>query len=121
MNELNKYIKTVKRVEFVMTDACTSSCKHCSEGYLQGKNRLNADIAANALDELSEYSEIDSIMTFGGEPLLCPEGLSKIHTVAKQHSIRKRQLITNGYFTKSMKRIEEVAALLEESGVNDIL
>ncbi|BCN29087.1 radical SAM protein [Anaeromicropila herbilytica] len=121
MQNLNQYIKKIDRVEYVITDACTSRCKHCSEGDLKGKHRLDADIAANALIELAQYYEIHSIMTFGGEALLFPEKVAKIHTVARQCKIEQRQLITNGCFSKDMKRIEEVACMLEESGVNDIL
>ncbi|MBE5967887.1 MAG: radical SAM protein [Lachnospiraceae bacterium] len=121
MINLNKYIQSINRVEFVMTDACTSRCKHCSEGYLQGKNRLRADVAVRALTEMTKYYEINSIMTFGGEPLLCSEEVAKIHTAASQCDIKQRQIITNGCFSRDKKRITEVARLLEESGVNDIL
>ena len=39
-------------------------------------------------------------MTFGGEPLLYPETVCKIHSAAKEMNIPKRELITNGYFSK---------------------
>ena len=60
-------------------------------------------------------------MTFGGEPLLCPETVCAIHKAAKEMNIPKRQLITNGYFSKDTEKIRLVAKELIESGVNEIL
>jgi hypothetical protein len=60
-------------------------------------------------------------MTFGGEPLLYADEVCKIHKAARDTGINARQLITNGFFTKDEKRIDEVAKNLCESGVNDVL
>lgn len=119
--ELNKYIKELNRVEFVITDACTGRCKHCSEGKLLGRNKLDGIKASKSLKELTKYFDIKSIMTFGGEALLYPEEVCKIHKVAKDAGIKQRQLITNGCFSRDKNRINEVTRMLEEKGVNDIL
>lgn len=29
---MNKYLKNLNKIEFVVTNACTGRCKHCSEG-----------------------------------------------------------------------------------------
>ena len=29
---MNPYIKNLKKIEFIVTMACTGKCKHCSEG-----------------------------------------------------------------------------------------
>ena len=29
---MNKYLKNLEKIEFVVTYACTGRCKHCSEG-----------------------------------------------------------------------------------------
>lgn len=29
---MNKYLRNLNRIEFVITWACTGKCKHCSEG-----------------------------------------------------------------------------------------
>ena len=60
-------------------------------------------------------------MTFGGEPLLFTETVCEIHKAATEMNIPKRQLITNGYFTKDKKKISLAAKKLKESGVNEIL
>jgi hypothetical protein len=60
-------------------------------------------------------------MTFGGEPLLYPDTVCRIHTVARDCGVPAMQLITNGFFSNDEKRIDEVAQSLCLSGINDIL
>ena len=60
-------------------------------------------------------------MTFGGEPLLYPDAVYAIMRAAKSANVPKRQLITNGYFTKPPHRMQEVARELAACGVNDLL
>ena len=56
----------------------------------------------------------------GGECMLYPEAVYAVMEVAKELNIRKRQVITNGYFSKDATKIAEVAAHLAECGVNDL-
>jgi hypothetical protein len=65
--------------------------------------------------------DIKSLMTFGGEPLLHPEEVYKIHSAARDAGIANRQLITNGFFSRDDDKIKCVAKALSENGVNDIL
>jgi MoaA/NifB/PqqE/SkfB family radical SAM enzyme len=60
-------------------------------------------------------------MTFGGEPLLYADTVCAIHKIAKDVGIPKRQVITNGYFSKDVKKVAAVAKSLKESGVNSLL
>jgi hypothetical protein len=60
-------------------------------------------------------------MTFGGEPLLYPETVCIIQRTAAELGIGRRQVITNGYFSRKRERIEEAARNLAQSGVNDLL
>jgi len=117
---MNRYIN-LNRIEFVITDACSGRCKHCSNGERSGNDGVDADAAVNAVKRLAERFAIKSVMTFGGEPLLFVDVVCKIHAAARDCGIPKRQLITNGFFTKDERRIDEVAQALYESGVNDIL
>ena len=117
---MNRYIK-LNRIEFVVTDACSGRCKHCSNGERSGSEGVDANSAVNAVKRLSERYAVDSVMTFGGEPLLFADTVCKIHAAARDCGIPKRQLITNGFFTKDERRIDEVAQALCASGVNDIL
>ncbi|MDR2547527.1 MAG: radical SAM protein [Lachnospiraceae bacterium] len=116
---MNRYIK-LNRIEFVITDACSGKCKHCSNGERSGNDGVDADAAVNAVKRLAERFAIESLMTFGGEPLLFADTVYKIHAAACDCSIPKRDLITNGFFTKDERRINEVAQTLVTSGVNDI-
>ncbi|MCR5755419.1 MAG: radical SAM protein [Acetatifactor sp.] len=112
----------LNRIEFVVTLACTGSCKHCSEGEHTGcGGHIDADVATESIEKVCANYKIESLMTFGGEPLLYPEVVCKIHKTAKRMGISQRDLITNGFFSKDKKRIEEVVKALEESGVCKLL
>ena len=118
----NPYLKNLNRIEFVMTYACTGKCKHCSEGgHAESGEHIDGKAAATAVKEIAGQYAIQSVMTFGGEPLLYPEDVCEIHAAAREAGIGKRQLITNGYFSKDENRSVEVARMLADSGVNDIL
>ncbi len=57
----------------------------------------------------------------GGEPLLYPEDVCKIHAAARDAEIAERQIITNGFFSHDTAQIRHVATALMESGVNNLL
>jgi len=112
----------LNRIEFVITDACSGRCKHCSNAERLDKNgSVDADAAVIAVKKLAKRFAIDSIMTFGGEPLLFADTVCKIHAAARDCGISKRQLITNGFFSKDNQKIDDVAKALCVSGVNDVL
>ena len=105
-----------------MTLACTGRCKHCQNGDpVNTKEHIDADAAVKAIREVCENYKIKTVMTFGGEPLLYPETVCTIHKAATELGIAKRQIITNGYFSKDKEKIKKVAFDLKESGVNDLL
>ena len=119
---MNKYVKHLNRIEFLVTLACTGHCKHCSEGDHAGfTEHLDGECAAKAVEEICRVYKIDSLMVFGGEPLLYPEDVCKIFEAGKKAGIGRRDLITNGYFSNDEKRIQEVAEQLAESGLNRLL
>ena len=60
-------------------------------------------------------------MTFGGEPLLYPETIYEIHKTAASLGVAKRQVITNGFFSKDRGKIKTVSLSLADSGVNALL
>lgn len=114
------YLKNLNRIEFVVTMACSGRCKHCSQGSHISNDHIDADIAEQAIYDICSQYKIDSLMTFGGEPLLYPEVVCRIHSAARKMNIPKRELITNGYFSKDKNRIKEVAHMLAESGARSI-
>ncbi len=119
---MNPYMD-INRIEFFITNACTSRCKHCSVGNSLNKNNtcIDADRASSVISELAQQYAIKSVMTFGGEPLLAADTVCKIHKTSTENKIPCRQVITNGYFTKDLQRISEVARDLKKSGVNSLL
>ena len=119
---MNPYLKNLNKIEFVVTYACTGRCKHCSEGdHTFCGERIDPQIAADAVRKIGLEYDIKTVMTFGGEPLLYTDAVYEIMTAAKELSIPKRQVITNGYFAKNADQIREVAVRLAECGVNDLL
>ena len=119
---MNQYLKNLSKIEFVVTYACTGRCKHCSEGeHTSCGERINPQIAADAVRKIAAEYDIKTVMTFGGEPLLYTDAVYAIMTAAKELNISKRQVITNGYFSKNADKIREVAERLAECDVNDLL
>ena len=119
---MNQYLKNLSKIEFVVTYACTGRCKHCSEGeHTSCGERINPQIAADAVRKIAAEYDIKTVMTFGGEPLLYTDAVYALMTTAKELNILKRQLITNGYFSKNAEKIREVAERLAACGVNDLL
>jgi len=119
---MNACLKNLNRIEFVVTMACTGRCKHCSEGeHASGGGHIDAELAVQAIYDICELYKIKSLMTFGGEPLLYPEVVCRIHEAAYKMNIQQRDIITNGFFSKDEQRIQEVAHMLAESQVREIL
>jgi MoaA/NifB/PqqE/SkfB family radical SAM enzyme len=118
---MNNYLKNLNRIEFVVTTACTGSCKHCSQGEHKNSEKIDKTLAADAVRRIAKEYGIKSVMTFGGEPLLCCETVCEIHKAAREMNIPQRQLITNGFFSNSSDKIKLVAKKLTEGGVNEIL
>ena len=99
---MNPYLKNLNKIEFVVTYACTGRCKHCSEGnHTPCGERIDPQIAADAVRKIAAEYDIKTVMTFGGEPLLYTDAVYAIMTTANELNIPKRQVITNGYFSKN--------------------
>lgn len=119
---MNTVAIDIKRIEFVITNSCSGQCRHCSaaETFNEGGS-IDVNAAVKVVEQIVSRYSVESIMTFGGEPLLYPETVCRIHATARDCRIPKRQIITNGYFSKDKKKIEEVAEYLYRSGINDVL
>jgi MoaA/NifB/PqqE/SkfB family radical SAM enzyme len=112
----------IKRIEFTITKNCTSKCKHCSVGDVKESNEnINEEIAADFIKKITGSYKVESLMTFGGEPLLHAETVCAIHSAARDCGIEKRQLITNGFFSRDNSAIEKTAEAIVKSGINDVL
>ncbi len=118
---MNEYLKNLNRLEFVVTTACTGRCKHCSQGDHKSTEHIETKLVADVVCAVAGEYKIESVMTFGGEPLLYPETVCEIHKTAKEMCIPRRQLITNGYFSKDFNQIKLTADNLIDCGVNEFL
>ena len=119
---MNKYLKNLNKIEFVVTYACTGRCKHCSEGeHTSSGEKIAPEIAYSAVQRVTQRYDIRTVMAFGGEPLLHMNAVCAIMSAAKESNVQRRQVITNGYFSKDAEHIRSVAMRLAECGVNDLL
>lgn len=119
---MNEYLKNLNKMEFAVTLACTGRCIHCQNGDpVRSAEHIDAEAAARAVREVCALYPIETVMTFGGEPLLFPDAVCAIHQAARDAGIGRRQLITNGYFSKKPERIAAVVRALADSGVNELL
>lgn len=119
---MNEYLRNLNKIEFAVTLTCTGRCKHRQNGEpARSAEHIDGEAAAKAVREVCQHYRIETVMTFGGEPLLHPEVVCAIHRAAREMGVKTRQVITNGYFTKSPDRIKAVARELADSGVNDLL
>lgn len=121
MNQRNPYLKHVKRIEFSVTQRCRSRCAHCSLGPDRLAGELSPEEAVAALEAADRACALESVLTFGGEPLLCVPTVCAVHQRAEALGIPRRQLITSGCFTHDKALREHTADRLEASGVNEIL
>lgn len=119
---MNRYLKNLSKIEFVVTDACTGRCRHCSQGeHSACGGCIDPAVAAETVRKIAAVYDIRTVMTFGGEPLLYPEAVCSVLSAAREMGVVRRQIITNGYFTKDADRMNAVARSLAECGANDLL
>lgn len=119
---MNPYLKNLKKIEFVVTYACTGRCKHCSQGEhsLSGEH-IDEKIATEAVKIIAENYNVETVMTFGGEPLLYTDTVCAIIGTACDVGIPHRQIITNGFASRDEEKIDRIVNSLAECGVNDLL
>ena len=119
---MNKYLKNLNRIEFLITMDCTGKCRHCSEGdHIHSGIHIDKKYAKKAVEVISKEYSIESVMTFGGEAMLHYDCVCEILSASRDCKIPKRQLITNGYFSKDERIIDDAVKMLKDCGVNDIL
>ena len=89
---MNIYTRNLNRIEFMVTLACTGKCKHCSEGTHDASVEfLDCDAAIDVVRRVANQYKIESLMTFGGEPLLRWETVCRIHAEARKNGIRSEE------------------------------
>jgi len=81
---------------------------------------IDDELAGNIIDGITRDYTPNSIMTFGGEPLLFLNTVCVIHKAAKSHGISSREIITNAGWPRSATEFQDVAFRLAESGVTTI-
>ena len=119
---MNPYLKNLNKLEFVVTYACTGRCKHCSEGdHTNCRESLDEAVAAEAVRATASACRLQTVMAFGGEPLLYPGTVYAVMHAAREAGVPRRQLITNGCFSREPEVLHATAHRLWDCGVNDLL
>lgn len=121
MKSVNEYTKNIKRIEFSVTYACNSRCRHCLVIHRNTEMQIEKERAARLVTEMAKQYDIKSVMTFGGEPLLYPDTVEAIHRAAAQAGIPKRQLITNGGIWDETAKLEQQADMIFSCEINQVL
>jgi len=81
---------------------------------------IDATAAVQAIKQLTSRYTVETIMTFGGEPLLFADTVCKIHETARDCGIEGRAVITNGFFSSKKENINQTAASLCAAGVDNV-
>lgn len=119
---MNSFLN-VNKLEFLITRKCGGHCKHCSvipKDADPGGSYVDLDCVLEGLSFLLDVFRINSLMVFGGEPLLYPDTATKLFRMATVRSVSRRELITSGYFSKDTSYVDTVVDQLLAAGVNDI-
>jgi Radical SAM superfamily/4Fe-4S single cluster domain len=110
----------VERIEFIVTNRCNSNCRHCSIDKNKRKSKpaaIDIELAVKVIKDVAGKYSPQSLMTFGGEPLLFPEVVCAIHSTARDRGIAGREIITNAGWQISEDDSREMARKLAENGV----
>ena len=88
----------IKRLDVNIAYACNIKCKGCiSLSDFPRKGVASVEEVDQWLDHWHKYLDIDTIVLFGGEPLIHPRLLDICDTVRKYYPTATIRLITNGY------------------------
>jgi len=120
---MNRYL-AVNRIEFAVTYLCNSRCRHCQLGEEEERKKfpshIDKETAIEIVRKVGRKYGPESVMTFGGEPLLHPQIVYAIHKEAMKVGIPVRDVITNGFWSRKTEEIQEIANNLVKSGVNKV-
>lgn len=119
---MNPYVQNLNRIEIMVTDGCTGRCRHCSQGEHNGAGGcVDVEAVERAIREACGAFAITSLMAFGGEALLYPEAVCRIFRAGADCAIPRIELITNGFFSRSVDKIYAVTRMLANSGLTGVL
>jgi len=111
----------LRRLEFTLTTKCNSQCIHCQADASPSRNEvMHVQDAHNYLAEVVAFSNLESFMVFGGEPMLYPERVVAIFQKAHALGIPQIEMITNGVWGKNRETAEKLAVELKMAGLNHV-
>jgi hypothetical protein len=84
---------------------------------LSSPRAIDPDLAVDIIKRITREYTLRSIMTFGGEPLLFPDTVCKIHKAASDAGIGIREIITNVGWPAEEAEFRKIAVRLAACGV----
>ncbi len=115
---------SIDEVNFLATYHCTGKCAHCpicDKVNKTGMTKVDPLCAREVLESITKLYDVKTVNIYGGEPLLYPETTVAIIKAATDCGVKERNLITNGYFSKNISKLSEVANKIVKAGVTQIL
>ena len=88
-------IHNLKSLTLFVTRNCNSQCIHCQNGKPRDKNAMEIEDGKRYIDEFCEMQKLDSLLLFGGEPMLYPDHVTAFSRQASKHNTKNIQIITN--------------------------
>jgi hypothetical protein len=82
---------------------------------------IDPAVAAHTVERVASACPLETVMAFGGEPLLYPDAVRAIMSAARDAGVPCRQVITNGCFTSDRSTRRAVLSMLAQVGVNDLI
>lgn len=122
---MNKYVE-LNRVEFLVTKRCNGKCKHCSVPINSNPyeySYADMEVVKKTIVSIMNKYKINSMMVYGGEPLLYIDKIVDIFDISFRENVQSRDLITSGFISCSAtsQYINEVVRKLKKCGVKQIL
>jgi MoaA/NifB/PqqE/SkfB family radical SAM enzyme len=109
----------LKRLELSLTTKCNSQCTYCqADASPQNIESMEVKDAHNYLIEAATASSLESLLVFGGEPMLYPARVTAIFKKAQALKISKLGMLTNGFWGQDEKKARKMAKQLKSAGLN---
>ena len=113
------FFLNIKDVDFLVTYKCPAKCAHCS--YKAGPHRTGVMSKLNInryLNELTNDHLLQSITIHGGEPFLYQKEMKYILNMARACNIKRRGVITNGFWAETSEKAKKILNQMELAGLN---
>ena len=109
----------INRLELIITERCNSRCRHCCFRTSPNGGDMPGEDAVRWIGEAASLGSLDSLLLFGGEPMLAPRVvLAAIEAGAR---IPRIDMITNAFWARTEESARHWIERLSGSGLRRIV